>query len=77
MRDYAVLFGWFLVMGYIGLCAVLLVGCHPFVFDYAGLFLISIDGLVEREHLGTLVPVGTSEVRLPLTCFCLGLLLML
>jgi hypothetical protein len=27
--------------------------------------------LVDREHLGTLVPVGTSEVRLPLTCFCL------
>jgi hypothetical protein len=24
-------------------------------------------------NLGTLVPVGTSEVRLPLTCFCLRL----
>jgi hypothetical protein len=29
--------------------------------------------LLIREHLGTLVPVGTSEVRLPLTCFCLRL----
>jgi hypothetical protein len=29
--------------------------------------------LLIREHLSTLVPVGTSEVRLPLTYFCLRL----
>jgi hypothetical protein len=36
------------------------------------LLLCSVDCLLIWEHLGTLVPVGTSEARLPLTCFCLS-----
>jgi hypothetical protein len=38
----------------------------PLLFDYAGLFSTSVDGLVDREAPWY---TGTSEVRLPLTCF--------
>jgi hypothetical protein len=59
---------------FVSLCVVLLVGCHPFYLTMLVYSRLLSMVLLIGKHLGTLVPVGTSEVRLPLTCFCLGLL---